>query len=370
VPADAGALLTVDLDAIAANYRRLCEEAPGAEVASVVKADGYGLGADRVAPALWAAGCRTFIVAIPAEAVPLRATLPKARIAVLNGFDVAAATLFARHRLEPVLNDLAQLDAWRAFNAAQPAPLPAILHVDSGMNRLGLGDRDVAALADAPDRLAGAGIGTLMSHLACSEEPDHPANAQQRAAFAAARARLEPALGSVATSLANSSGVFLGPDFHGDLLRPGAALYGINPRPAHVNPMHQVIQLYGKILQVRVVDRDMTVGYGAAHRVAGGRRLATVAIGYADGYRRALGSRGVAFLRGHRAPVVGRISMDLTTIDISRVPADVARPGAAAELIGPHVDVDAVAAAAGTIGYEILTGLGQRVARRYVGGPA
>ena len=199
-------------------------------------------------------------------------------------------------------------------------------------------------------------------HLACGDEPDHPLNRQQRDTFAAALARLPAA----PASLAASSGIFLGPDYHFDLVRPGVCLYGVNPQPGHPNPMAPVLQLQAKILQIRDVDTPQTVGYGATHRFAGPTRVATVAAGYADGYPRSLSGRGTAHFRDISVPVVGRVSMDLITLDVTRAPE--ARPGEMVDLIGPHHDVDALAAEAGTIGYEILTSLGRRYLRHYVNG--
>ncbi len=204
-----------------------------------------------------------------------------------------------------------------------------------------------------------------MSHLACAEEPEHPLNARQLEAFRAARARLPVA----PASLANSAGVFLGTDYHFDLVRPGAALYGLEPLPGRANPLAPAVRLEAPIVQLRSIDSPMTVGYGATFQAAGKRRIATIPVGYADGYMRTLGNRGSAFVGDIRVPVVGRVSMDLITVDVTDVPEEDARPGATVELIGPRQSVDDLAHAAGTIGHEILTTLGHRYVRRYVGGP-
>ncbi len=367
IPPGRGATLVIDLDAVAANYRRLVEAAPAAEVAAVVKADAYGLGAERVAPVLWRAGCRTFFVALANEGAALRPHLPDgAAIAVLNGPALGGGDALADHFLMPLLNDLDKIYAWRAVAAAR-AP-PAILHVDTGMNRLGLSAAEVDRLVAEPKRLAGIAVAMVMSHLACADEPRHPMNREQLAAFATARAALEPVVGMARASLANAPGIFLGADYHLDMVRPGVAIYGVNAHGGDPNPFRQVVHLYGRIQQVRHVDRDMTVGYGAAHRVRRGARLATVAVGYADGYPRSLSNRGRAFIGETPVPLVGRVSMDLITLDVSAAPE--ALPGASVELIGAHLPVDEVAEAAGTIGYEILTALGRRYHRVYVGGGA
>ena len=235
---------------------------------------------------------------------------------------------------------------------------PAILHIDTGMARLGLSAREFAAAIEDPPRIAWRAV---MSHLACADTPGHEMNERQRAGFAAAAARL---LG-VKASLAASSGIFLGPSFHFDLVRPGAALYGVNPQPGRPNPLRQIVRLCGKILQVRQIDRGESVGYGAAHIMPGPGRVATVAVGYADGWLRSLGHRGCGHLAGTRVPLIGRVSMDLVTFDVSAVPEALAHPGAMIELLGESYAVDDAAADAGTIGYEILTALGARYHRVY-----
>jgi len=361
-----GTILTIDLDAVAANYRLLSETAAGAECAGVVKADGYGLGAIPVVRALAAAGCRTFFVAHLGEALAIRDAAPEATIAVLNGAAPGAEAEFAEHRLLPVLNSLQAIAAWAAQGTEDGTRLPAILHIDTGMSRLGLSDTELDRVADDPALLDGIEIKWLMSHLAVAEEPAHPLNAEQHARFEAARARLP----SAPTSLANSSGIFLGPDYRYDLVRPGAALYGVNPQPSAANAMKHVVRLEAPILQLRSIDSPRTVGYGATHRVTGVSKIATIPVGYADGYLRSLSGRGHAFLGGHKVPLVGRVSMDLITLDVTGVPDTVAHPGAMVELICERYTVDAIGADAGTMGYEILTSLGARYARRYVGGGA
>lgn len=364
-----GAHLTIDLGALRENYRRLRERLTGARCAAVVKADAYGLGAARVAPALAAAGAQDFFVALPCEGLRLREALtgtgegiaPAPRIFILSGFEAGLGPDFRQAELIPVLNSLGQIAAWQA-EAAAGAPLPAALHLDTGMNRLGLPPAEAEALAAEPERLAGLEPVLVMSHLACAEEPDNPMNRAQLDLFQALRRGLPAA----PASLANSSGVFLGPDFHFDLARPGVALYGVNPTPGSPNPMAQVVRLQARILQVREIDAPMSVGYGAAFRAAGPARIATVATGYADGYLRSLSDRGSAFVDGLAAPVVGRVSMDLITLDVTRMPAESVQPGALVDLIHPQDGLDRLAREAGTIGYELLTSLGQRYRRSYL----
>ncbi len=366
----AGALLTVDLDAIAANYWQLSGYlGPSTECGAVVKADAYGLGLEPVAGALWTAGCRSFFVALTQEGLRLREFLPDAAIHVLNGVDTDTAQEVAAAELVPVLNHPGQLEAWAGEAQARAATLPAMLHVDTGMNRLGLSAAEVDALAGAPERVAGLALDAVISHLACAEDSDNPLNGEQLARFEAALKVLAP-LRPRRASLANSSGIFLGAPFHFDLARPGAALYGINPGTSDTSPMSQTIKLQGKILQTRTIDTPSTVGYGATHRAERGQRIATLGVGYADGFLRSLSNSASAFIGGVRVPVVGRVSMDLITIDVTAVPAEATLPGALVDLIGPEHTVDDLAREAGTIGYEVLTALGRRFERRYLGGNA
>ncbi len=342
------AVLTIDLAAIAANWRMLSGLHPAGPVAAVIKADAYGLGAQAVATRLYREGCRHFFVAHLAEAVPLRPLLPDAMIAALNGLWPGDAAAYQRHAIAPVLGSLAEIEEW-----ADRAP--ALLHVDTGMNRLGLSPAELDTLDPArlPQLLY------VMTHLVSAETPQDPVNEQQRIRFADACARLPPA----PRSLANSSGIFLG--FGSDLARPGAALFGVNPTPGQPNPMRSVVRLMARILSVRTVQPGETVGYNGQWAATRPSRIATVSVGYADGYPRVLSNRAMACFDGQPVPLVGRVSMDLTTFDITDAPG--AATGAWLELLGPNITVDAVAAWAGTNGYEILTQLGSRYRRVYVG---
>ncbi|MEO5372868.1 MAG: alanine racemase [Alphaproteobacteria bacterium] len=369
-PAQAGAILTIDLDAVVGNWRRLAERCGRAcECGAVVKADGYGLGAEIIAPALHAAGCRTFFVAHVEEGIRLRRVLSDTRtsIVVFNGPLPGSEPDFTLHRLLPVLNSPDQIGRWGDHAYARGAgALDAALHVDTGMARLGLSPAETAALLECPDRLDGVRLTLLMSHLACGDDPACPLNEEQRRVFGALRRKFP----GLRASLANSPGIFLGPGWRFDLARPGAALYGVNPTPLLPNPMAQVVRLQGKIIQVRDVDSPQTVGYGATYRVPGRGRIATVAVGYADGYLRSLSNRGCGFIGDVRVPLVGRVSMDLATFDVSAVPVTDdgtgAGPGTLIDLIGPRTPIDAVAADAGTIAYEILTSLGGRYHRQHL----
>jgi alanine racemase len=366
--AEAGGILTIDLDAVAANWRELARRAAPAACAAVVKADGYGCGAAPVAQALAKAGCGTFFAAHLAEGRSVRAAVPGATIHVLNGLAPGTASAYAGSDLRPVIGNLAELAEWQAFVRATGWQGGAALHIDTGMNRLGLGFEEAEWLSrqSAGER---AGLTLVMSHLACAETPDHPLNAKQMAAFHAIRAMFP----GIPGSLANSSGMFLDPDAHHDLVRPGVALYGGNPTPTHLNPMQPVVTLRGRIVQVRTVTPGETVGYGATWTAQRPTQIAVVSIGYADGLLRSASGRddragADAIVAGRRCPVAGMVSMDLLAIDVSQVPGQRPRRGDYATLIGDGIGIDDLAAHAGTIGYEILTSLGRRYARLYRGG--
>jgi len=360
-------LLTIDLDAIAANYRLLQDKAGSAVCAAVVKADAYGLGMEKVAPALAQAGCRTFFVATLEEGVALRSVLKDAAIHVFNGVPSGGGGDFAEHKLTPVLNSLGDIEAWAAYCKQAGQALAAGVHVDTGMSRLGLPAYELQTLAAEPQRLEGVKPAYVMSHLACANEANNDMNRRQLEKFAQALESLAASPASHCASLANSSGIFLGGDYHFQMVRPGSALYGVSPLSQGPNPMAQVARLQGKILQIREIDTPLTVGYGATRKVAPGERIATVAIGYADGYPRSLSNSGCGFIGSYKAPVIGRVSMDLITLDVTKIPSDSVHPGTMVDLIGPHNPVDDVAKRAGTIGYEILTSLGARYQRAYVG---
>ena len=357
-------LLIIDLDAIASNYRTLRDVVAPASCGACVKADCYGLGLEHVAPALAAAGCEDFFVSFAEGGIRLRQLLPDVHIHVLTGLSGAAPPDFKAHRLTPTLNSLDDIETWRAYCRSQEKPLPCNIHVDTGMSRLGLPPDELARIASDASLVDGLVVNTVMSHLACADDTASMKSIEQLALFKQARSILP--MGRA--SLANSSGIFLGTNFHFDIARPGAALYGINPTPGKLSPVSQVIHLQGKILQLRSVDTPQTVGYGATHRITGPGRLATVGVGYADGYLRAASGSGTAYIGDILVPVVGRVSMDMITLDVSSVPEHQCQPGMAVDLIGPHHDVDDLAAEAGTIGYELLTALGSRYHRVYTGG--
>lgn len=359
---EAGGVLTIDLAAILANWRELAARVTPAECAAVVKADAYGCGLPQVVGALAKAGCKTFFVAHVAEARQVRAVAPEAVVYVLNGLPPGAAAAFADARARPVIGSLAELAEWDSFCTANGWREGAALHFDTGMNRLGLSAEEAEPLAmraKMPDH----GITLVMSHFACADAPDHPLNRRQVQVFREIRMMFR----GTASSLANSAGIFLGASSHCDIVRPGLALYGANPTPGQPNPMRPVVELRGRIAQVRAVPRGATVGYGAAWTAAKASRIAIVSIGYGDGYSRAgsgVGGKGAeVIVAGRRCPVIGRISMDLLAVDITALPETSVRRGDWATFIGCEIGVDDVAAMAGTIGYEVLTNLGRRFHR-------
>jgi alanine racemase len=348
------------------NYLTLRKRlATGADCAAVVKADAYGLGAMEVSRALYEQECRHFFVAHFDEGVVVRKSLPKdATIYVLNGPYGATAKEFSALGLVPVLNTLGDIEYWFDHSRHMPKNQPAVIHIDTGMNRLGLSLKEASELAERRELLKPIDVRYVMSHLACADEPAHVMNAEQLALFK----NLTAALGlPLRYSLANSGGIFLGEAYHFDLARPGCALYGINPTGLPENPMRGVITLKCRILQARSIDISTTVGYGAAYKVSPPANCVTISVGYADGYLRSHTGRGVVYIGGEKCPVIGRVSMDSIIVDTTALKIQ-PQAGDWAEVVGAHQGVDDLAAQAGTIGYEILTSLGKRYRREYTGG--
>src|SRR3977135_4291532 len=368
--AAATGVLTVHLDPIIANWRKLEKTAGPAECAGVVQASAYVCGAKQVARALANAGCKTFFVATLDEAGVVRAALPEAVIYTLDGFFQNTGDAYARINCRPVIGDLNELAEWDVFCRRSGWSGGAAIHIDTGMNRLGLTVTEAQGII--PRINAGDhGITLVMSHLACAEALNHALNAKQLAIFR----EIASLFSGVPASLSNSSGVFLGPHFQFDLVRPGAALYGINPTPEADNPMQPVVDLKARIVQMRNVERGESVGYGGTWTARRPTRLAVVYPGYADGYFRAAGGidgtrSAEVMVAGKRCAVAGRISMDLMAVDVTDLPNNAARRGHMVTLLGEGITVDELAHHFGTIGYEVLTSLGRRYARVYKGGTA
>lgn len=355
--------LSISLPAIVANWQWLRGKFTGNECAAVVKADAYGLGMVPVATALANAGCDTFFVATAEESLALRAALPDVRILVFHGVQEGEEFAFAAHRIIPVLNSLEQLARWKPI-ASQHVQAVSALHIDTGMGRLGLQPSEFTTLMNKDSKILEAcRVGLLISHLACAPETSHALNAQQLQLFQTAT-QLAP---NIPASLCNSGGILLGRDFHFHLARPGCSLYGIAPQADVSNPMQQVATWRAPILQLRTLDASQTIGYGATATAAKGKRIATIASGYADGYLRYLSNKGTGYVGEYRVKLIGRVTMDMLCFDVSHVPQAALDAATHITLLGDAdgIRVDDVAAAAATIGYEILTSIGTRVKRVY-----
>ena len=361
--AESGGILTIDLEAIRANYRLLASRVTPAECGAVIKGDAYGCGLDQVTQTLTRAGCRTFFVAQIAEARRVRALARNANIFVLNGFAPGSGPAVMELNVRPVINSLVELAEWDQFRAESKWEGGAALHVDTGMNRLGVTIEEAAAVA-ARARNQSQGIVLLMSHLACADKPEHPLNDQQIRHFREIRALFR----GTSSSLANSSGIFLDPSTYCDVARPGVALFGGNPTPGKPNPMRPVVELKARILQIRNLARGATVGYEAAWTAKRDSRIAVVAAGYADGISRLAAltdgkNPRELLISEQRCRIIGRISMDLLALDVTDLPVSAVQRDQLATIIGEGLTLDQVAEQTGTIPYEILTSLGRRFHR-------
>jgi alanine racemase len=359
----ASAILTIDLAALQSNFRTLAKQA-GVACGVAIKGEAYGLGMVPVARALWAAGCRDYFVSRPTEGQELRLVLPEATIYVLDGFYAGQGDFYVKHNLIPALISIDEAKEW-AHVAGNHA---CAIHVDTGIYRLGFSGAEFTKFcADAELRKA-LNIRLLVSHLACSDEPQHPLNAKQRDAFSGFKKMLP----DMPTSFANSSGIYLGKDYAHDLVRAGVALYGGNPQPGKPNPMKTVVTLQLKVMQTRFVKQGETIGYSATWAAPRDARIAILGAGYRDGIPRKLSSQNAngpaqVFIAGRRVPIVGRVSMDMMAIDVTDIPEHETPRGTLAEIFGPNISVDEAAGFAGTISYELLTHLGNRYARHYTG---
>ena len=364
--ATATGLIRINLEAIAANWQALAARVHPARCGAVVKADAYGLGVERVLPALANAGCSAFFVATPGEAQVARALLPNADLFALDGLVGDTGETFATLGVTPVLSTLDDVKRWSMLARTRGVTLPAALHIDTGLNRLGLSARDVRRVANEVDLRAGLTLRLIMSHLASADNPADPKNREQLLAFETLTA-LFP---GIPRSLAASDGLMLGPTYHFDLVRPGYALYGGQASQSNPAPVRPAVTVLARILAINDVPRGETVGYSATWRAAQPSRIATIAAGYADGIPRSASAPdgrpgGFVMIGETLAPIVGRVSMDLITVDVTGVPAGVARAGEFAKLIGDGLTIEDAGYSAGTIGYEILTRLGHRFHRVY-----
>lgn len=363
---------TIDLQALADNWRFMSRQSGKARAGAVVKADGYGIGIEDAGQTLYNAGARDFFVALPAEGETLRTYAPDARIFVLSGIWEGMEEAFFDHDLVPVIASEEQLAFWMR-TVAEHGDHPCALHVDTGFNRLGLSMEDALYLASDVSRPASFSPVLILSHLACADDPASPMNKQQLEAFRTVSSAFE----GIEASLSASAGTFLGSDYHFDLTRPGIALYGGEAVNGVANPMQPVVKAEARILQIRTAKAGETVSYGATCTLTRDSRLAIASVGYADGYLRNLSGHGVAlrdaiisgaygFIAGQKVPVVGRITMDMTIFDVTDLPPKAVTAGDYIELFGHNMPIDDVARTAGTIGYEMLTGLGLRYERHYL----
>lgn len=365
-----GAELTIELGVIARNYQFLRQKSGPATCGAAVKADAYGTGIAQVAPVLAKAGCEVFFVATINEGIELRQILGNVTIYVLNGLMPGSEESFADFNLRPVLNSLEQIDAWAFFARSRNTQAsPAAIHFDTGMNRLGLSLSEARALVATPDRAASFDVTLAMSHLTSADDATSAMNAQQQKLFG----RLlndfnqsRPERSRVPGSLANSAGILLGAEYHFHLVRPGVALYGGNPLASGDNPMKPVIRLKARILQLRDVEAGDSVGYSGTYTAPSRRRVATLDVGYADGYLRSFSNQGQAYIDDWAVPVIGRISMDMLAIDVTDVPSALLGAGASVDLLGGPVTLDAASRTSGLSAYELLTLLGHRYKRHYV----
>jgi len=355
--------LEINIDSIIRNYHLINNKVGNTECAAVLKADAYGMGASVIAKALDRAGCSTFFVATIDEGIELRACFNKSenKIAVLSGLLEGSEDIFYNNKLTPVLNDTEQIRKWGIYNRQKKIPAPSILHIDTGMNRLGLTISEFYDIIKETTELKKLHVGWIMSHLACGDQPRDIMNKKQLSAFLKAKKNFP----NVKASLANSAGVFLGQSYHLDMVRPGIALYGSGSGSIPPNLLEPVIKLYSRILQIRTLNSGASVGYGASYRVSKATRVATVGLGYADGYLRSLSNCSWVFFNGVRLPVIGRISMDYITIDITKIANEKIKTGDFIEIIGDKFTLDDLATVANTVPHEVLTRLGTRHHRIY-----
>lgn len=361
MPARVTSILEVDCSVVAHNYKFLQSQLPKAKCGAVIKADAYGLGMLKVAPVLHTNGCEDFFVATIDEAISLRKVLPKQNIYVFGGLMPGAEAEFLNYNLIPVLNDISQIQRWAACAREHQQQLSAVIHIDTGMWRLGLPPREVLQLVEEVQLLQFFDLKYFLSHLACSDSPHHDKNHQQITVFNEALSILP----KTPASFANSHAIFLGQEYHYDLVRPGRSLYGLGARFLHTDGIRQAVKVYTRIIQVRAIGKGETVGYDAMYCVPKETRIATIAVGYADGLSRALSNHGRVYIAGYEAPMVGRVSMDLITVDVGKIPEALTVPGAWVEVIGDNISADDVALAAGTTSREIVSKLGARFHRIY-----
>lgn len=357
--------LNIDLGAVRENYRLIKRKVhEECIVSAVVKADAYGLGAKQISKVTYDEGCRHYFVSTPREGITLRKYLSAdASIYILNGYYGRYSSLYLEHNLTPVIGSFQEIDSYIAFGKAAAKKLPTALNFNTGMNRLGFGDQGTAKLLAQMHLLKNIDVQIIMSHFASADDPDSTLTALQYKRFM----EIAKYFPSAKKSLANSFGTFADDKYHLDMIRPGMAFYGLNPTPRQNNPMHSAVTLKVPIIRTRYVDKGEIVGYNETYQFTKNTTIATVSAGYADGIFRTLSNQGSMYWKGISCPIRGRVSMDLITVDLCHIPLkERPKAGDFLEIIGSHQSVDTLAAAANTIGYEILTSLGERYRRKYI----
>jgi len=356
-------ILEINLARVVENYKTMSKSIKtGCIVAPVVKANGYGLGAAPISESLYKSGCKAFCVAYVEEAIQIREKIPSAEIYVFHGVQQSDLEIAHRKNLIPVLNDLYQIELWNSYAAKNNKKLPAVIHVDTGMGRLGLTESNIEKIANNEDFCSFIDIKYIMSHPSCADDPERKENAKQLEELK----KISALFPDTKISFANSAAIMLGNEYHFDMVRPGCSLYGINPMPSKPTPVQQVATLKAEVIQIRNIEKDQAISYSGRYQAKKGDRIATVLCGYADGYLRCLTGKGSAHFEGMRLPIVGTVTMDMVMIDISKVPENRLQYMNYVELLGDHITVDELAQSANTIGYEILTSLGNRFKRVYV----
>ncbi len=356
--------LNVDLSKIQKNYKTYQEQVAPAKTSTVLKADAYGLGVGKIFLALLEVDCQDFFVATLGEGIFLRNLSKKGNIYILNGIKYDEIEAFAECNLVPVLNDLAQINIWNDFAKKQNQKFSAILHIETGLNRQAISFLEVKKIAKTTRKiLSNIDVLYVIGHLACANQIDNVRNKEQLNRFK----EIIKLLPNYKYSLVNSSGIFLGKEYHFDLVRPGAGLFGINPTPYFkANPMEQVFNLMSKVIHIKKIEEDGMVGYGNICPVAKNMVLATVPIGYADGYLRSLSNKSYVYIKNKSVPVLGYVSMDMIMIDISSFKKNEIKIGDEVEIIGENVKLSQLASRAETISYEIIASLGHRCRRNYL----
>lgn len=361
LPSYVTGVLEVNEKAIVQNYRTLRSMLSHGECTAVLKADAYGFGAKEVASLLRREGCQTFFVAHIEEGLLLRSLIKDAAIYILSGLLPDATSLFVEYSLIPVLNDFSMVKTWTREAEKKGKKLPCALHFDTGMRRSGFDHVGLTKLLNSLGLLGPLDVRLIMSHLVSSHDKSDLLNQSQKVLFDNIRSYFP----RIKASLADTGGIFLGPDYHYDVTRPGKGLFGLYAPPKEAPPLKSCLKVLGRILQVRSALKGETVGYGATHTLTRKSKLATIGIGFADGYDRRFSNNGYMEIGGFRAPVVGRISMDYTVIDVTDIPESLCYSGGWAELVNETLTLDILAHSIGTISRELSTGFGKRLIRIY-----